>query len=323
MRNNNIAIVFIVLLVLVAVTGVAIGQNQPVQDKPANPAPSTPVSPTPSASVPVVPQAVTPTPATPITPTPSAQPKVEIPEETPLPKDGITEKEISDLITKLFSDDLMVTNEARDELKEVGRPAVESLIKALANSKPEGRYRICEILGEIRDSRSVEILTKLLTDKDEHTASVASAAARALRNCADLSVIPYLMNVVTSTDINLRYEAIKTLGVLRAYQALPIIRLAITDTAKTSLGYYVNTAAVQAIGRLKDARSVKQLIPLLKSSDVDASDEPFVKYVIKSLEQITDYQTGSFSRSDDKKKDAVIKKWEEWWKKNKNNKDYE
>ncbi|MEK7309232.1 MAG: HEAT repeat domain-containing protein [Planctomycetota bacterium] len=324
--KKNVIIWSLALLFVVSI-GVVIAQNQPANPAPPTPAPVTPPvapqAPTPPAPVPVAPQATTPTPPAPVTPTPPALPKVETSDEKPLPPDGISEKEITDLITKLGQDDPMVTNEARDELKEIGKPAAALLVKALANSKPDARYLICEILGEIRDGSSVETLVKLLSDMDEHTASVASAAARALRNCADLAVVPHLMKAITSTDIDLRYEAVKTLGVLRAYQALPAIRRMITDTVKNSMGYYVKAAAVQAIGRLKDAKSVRQLIALLDSSDIDASDEPFVKYVIKALEQITNYQAGGFSRSDDKKKDAVVKKWKEWWEKNKNNKDFE
>ena len=329
--RKNIIIWAMVLLFVVSI-GVVIVQAQPAPVAPAAPNPTPP----PVAPVPPTP-AVTPTPSAPVTPTPPAPPKVvipptppipapkvETPEENPLPKDGITEKEIADLIAKLASDEQMVKNETRDELKEIGKPAVMLLIKALEKSNPDTRYMICEILGEIRDERSVETLIKLLSDMDEHTSSVASAAARALRNCADLSAVPHLMKAVASMDIELRYEAIKTLGVLRAYQALPVIRRMITDTDKTSLGYYTKAAAIQSLGKLKDARSVRQLIPLLKSADIEpATDEPIVRYVIKALEQITNYQAGSFSRSDDKKRDAVVKKWEEWWEKNKNNKDYE
>jgi hypothetical protein len=324
MRKNviiwSLVLLFVVSVGLVFVLSEAnvIAQNQPANPTPA---PVAPIPPTP----PVAPPApVTPTPPAPVTPTPPAPIKVEMPEEKPLPKDGITEKEITNLIAKLSSDEPLVINETRDELKEIGKPAVMLLIKALEKSNPGVRYLICEILGEIRDERSVETLIKLLGDMDEHTASVASAAARALRNCADLSVVPHLMKAITSMDIELRYEAIKTLGTLRAYQSLPVIRQMITDTAKTSLGYYAKVAAVQSLGKLKDARSVRQLMTLLKSSDIEpATDEPVVKYVIKALEQITGYQAGSFSRSDDKKRDAVVKKWEEWWEKNKNNKDYE
>ena len=326
MRKKTI-IWSLVLLSVVAVGLVLALSGANVMAQPVNPTPPAPPTPTPVASqlTPPAPAPITPTPPAPapVTPTPPAPPKVETSDEKPLPPNGISEKEIIDLIAKLASDNPLITNETRDELKEIGKPAVPLLIAALEKAKPDVRYLICEILGEIRDERSVETLVKLLGDMDEHTASVASAAARALRNCADLAVVPHLMKAVTSMDIDLRYEAVKTLGVLRAYQALPVIRKMITDTAKTSLGYYTKVAAVQALGKLKDARSVRQLIPLLKSNDIDASDEPLVKYVIKALEQITNYQAGSFSRSDDKKRDSVVKKWEEWWGKNQNNKDYE
>lgn len=285
---------------------------------PVSPTPPAPVSPTPPAPV-LAPQPVTPTPPVPVTPTLSAPPQTE----TPGIQDGITQKEIGDLISQLSANDPMLIKDVRDELKEIGRPAVSLLVKALGTSKPEVRYLLCEILGEIRDSGSVGALVGLLDDRDEHTASVASAAARALRNCADLSVIPHLIKAVTSTDIDLRYESVKTLGLLRAYQALPVIRKVITDTSKTSLGYQVRTAAIQALGRLRDNSSVKNLIPMLKSNNSDSSGDPLVRHVISALEQITGYQAGSFSRSDAKKKEATLEKWEEWWEKNRNNKDYE
>jgi hypothetical protein len=271
-----------------------------------------PISPTP-------PSVISPTQETPITPTTIEKP---LPETKILREDGITEKEIADLISKLSTDDPFVLDDTRNELIEIGKPAVLLLHKTLETAKPDIRYLICEILGKIRDERSIEILIKLLQDKEEEMvgASVASAAARSLRYFADISVIPYLMQVTTSTDITLRYESVKTLGVLRGYQATSIIRQLITDTAKTSLGYYVNASAVEALGKLKDTQSVKDLISLLKNSDIEeATDKPFVKYVITSLEQITNFHAGTFSRLDDKKKGEVIKKWEEWWEKNKKN----
>ena len=321
MRKN---IILLSALLMVLSCGFVFGEDKKTDTSgPAvSPSPIAPVSPTTPASNVTQP---TPTPRTvsplgePVTPTVPVTPTIQV---KPLPKDGITEKEISDLINKLSYDDPLVMNEARDEIIEIGSPAVPVLIRTLEKAKPDIRYLICEILGEIRDSRSLEVLLKLLQDKDEHTASIASAAARGLRKFADTSVIPDLMKVITSTDIELRYECIKTLGTLRAYQSLPLIRQMITDTVKTSLGYQMNFAVVQTLGKLKDSSSVKYLINLIRNTDIEpATDESFVKCVIKSLEQITNYQAGSFSRTDDKKKELVIKKWEEWWEKNK--KDYE
>ena len=318
----------------------AITQQTPITPSSViTPTPSTaPISPTPTAptitqQTPITPSSViTPTTSTaPISPTPTTPtitrqtpitPTSSTNNEKLLPKDGITEKEISDLINKLSQDDGLVMNEARDELIEIGKPVIPLLHKTLEKSKPDIRYLICEILGEIRDERSIEVLVKLLQDKEEYTASIASVAARSLKNFANASVIPQLMQVITSTDIELRYESIRTLGTLRAYQALPLIRQMITDTAKTFLDYYVKAAAVQAVGKLKDTYSVKQLILLLRDTDIEpATHKPFVEYIIKSLEQITNFQTGSLSKNDDKGKEQVIRKWEEWWEKNK--KDYD
>lgn len=306
--------IVLVILLIAGYSGLVLGEDIKSSDTRTGP-----ISPAPPA--PAVTQPTREPSPLPITPTPSTVEKIKVPEEKSQSKDGITEKEISDLINNLSLDDL-VMNEARDELIEIGKPAIPLLLKTLEKSKPDVRYLICEMLGKIRDERSIEVLVKLLQDKEDYTSSIASAAARSLRNFADTSVIPHLISAITSTDIELRYESIKTLSALRAYQSLPSIRQLITDTAKTFLGYQVNTAVVQAIGKLKDTVSVKQLINLLKNTDIDpATDEPFVKYVIKSLEQITNYQAGSFPKSDEKKREQVIKKWEEWWEKNK--KDYE
>jgi len=234
---------------------------------------------------------------------------------------GITEQEISSLIAKLSNDDPIVSSDTKNELIEIGKPAVLQLLDILEKTKPNTRHLICKILGSIRDDRAIPALVKLLENKEESLTSIASVAADNLKYFSDNSIIPYLMRVVTSTDINLRYESIKTLGVMRANQALPLIREYITDTSKTSLGYLVQTASIEAIGRMKDTQSISQLIALLKNTDIEpANEESVAKYVIKALERITNHQEGVFTRMDEKKKkQQVIKKWEDWWEKNKNN----
>lgn len=293
----------LILLLLLGYGNLALGQNVKNDAKSDKP-----ISPTPTVTQP----AGEATPA--ITPTPTAKTGI---------KDGVTEQEIDDLINGLSTDNQMDIIDARNELIEIGKPAVPALLAALDKSKYETKFLICEILGGIRDERAVQPLVKLLQEKDEHAASIASAAARSLRSFADNSVIPFLMKTVTSADVALRYESIKSLGILRAQQAIPLIRDYITDTNKTPLGYLVEAAAVEALGRLKDRSAAQRLIALLRNHDVEqASDEPLAGYAIKALERITNYQGMTFSRiDDDKKKEQVIKGWEDWWEKNR--KDYE
>lgn len=258
---------------------------------------------------------------------PAAETPTEKPKEIPLPPKPafepavILEKQVLALIESLTNNDPLITEESRRELLEIGRPAVPFLLKALENAKPDLKYLIIEIISDLRDERATNLLIKFLSNKEDYTASVASVAARALGRIGNAIAIPPLMKVITSTDVELRYESIRALGLLRANDALPLIREAVSDTAQTFMGYFVRTAAIQALGRLNDTASVKNLIPLLKNADIEpASEEPLVKYVIKSLEYITDFKTGNISsRTDSKKKEEVIKMWEDWWEKNKQN----
>ncbi|MBI4712606.1 MAG: hypothetical protein HY762_04805 [Planctomycetes bacterium] len=62
---------------------------------------------------------------------------------------------------------------------------------------------------------------------------------------------------------------------------------------------------------------------IIRNSDVEeATDMPIARYVVHALIQITDYQTELPSiklqnPDNTKKKEEIIKKWEEWWEQNK------
>jgi HEAT repeat protein len=184
--------------------------------------------------------------------------------------------EISLLINQLLNDDPELVDEARAEILEIGRPAVPLLIKALKSDKPALRYMVCEILAEIRDERALPHMINLLKDKKEYTASIASVAARALGRLGEPSVIPHLMEAASSPDIELRYEAINALGILRAQEAITLTLQVLTDTAQTFLGYQIRCAALQALGHLKNKTAVPEklrLIPRVRLSGVMRSNE--------------------------------------------------
>ncbi len=65
-------------------------------------------------------------------------------------------------------------------LREIGQPAVEPLIEALKHNNRNIRCNAARALGEIRDSRAKEALTKVLDDKDENVREAAKAALKRL-----------------------------------------------------------------------------------------------------------------------------------------------
>lgn len=244
-------------------------------------------------------------------------PEGEIVTPTALSKNPVL-NEIPLLIKQLLNDDPEIADEARTELLEIGPPAVLLLIEALQNDKPAMRYMVCEILAELRDTRTLPPLLNLLKDKTEYTASIASAAVRVLGRLGNPSVIRPLIETASSPDVDLRYESIRALGILRAQEAITLTMHALTDTAETFLGYQVRCVAIQALGRLKTKEAVPRLINLLDIKTTEPGTELAVaQYAIKALEKVTGHSEGSFLWRDEKQRDEIIWRWKDWWGKHK------
>lgn len=227
-------------------------------------------------------------------------------------------KEIISCINRLMDDNPFVHDEARNELLEIGKPAVEPLLEALSSEKTDLRFMACEILAELRDERAIPALLKLLKDHNELGSSVASVAARALGRLGNPQVIPALRACLPTMDIELRYEIIHALGTLRATDAIPQIIPLITDTARTRFDYSVRAAVITTLGKLKARDAVKELVKLLPDKDVETrTNTPIANYVIKSLEGITGVTQGPILTNDEKSKEELIKKWQDWWEKHK------
>ncbi|MBI4835285.1 MAG: HEAT repeat domain-containing protein [Planctomycetes bacterium] len=247
---------------------------------------------------------------TPVSPTNTSSDKPE--------KPTTLETETDTLIDQLLNDNPLVVEEARNELLEIGKRAVPALIMALENEKPRLRYMVCEILTEIRDERALPVFIKLLTDKEEIGNSIASLAAKGLGKLGDSTAITPLVSSLPTPDVELRYEVINALGILRAEQAIPLLLSAITDTAKTYSDYLVKCAAIEALGKLKSKDAVKRLINMLSDTETEpATDAPVLHYAIKALEKITDTSFGQILFNDKKKEKEIVKQWQDWWEKNK------
>jgi hypothetical protein len=247
---------------------------------------------------------------TPVSPTNTSSDKPKKPTNIETETDG--------LIDQLLNDNPLVVEEARNELLEIGKRAVPALITALENEKPKLRYMACEILTEIRDERALPVFIKLLADKEEIGNSIASLAAKGLGKLGDSSAITPLISTLPTPDIELRYEVINALGILRAEQVIPFLLSAITDTAKTYSDYLVKCVAIKALGQLKSKDAVKKLIAMLSDTEVEpASDTPVIHYAIKALEKITDASFGQILFNDKKKEKEIVKQWQDWWEKNK------
>jgi HEAT repeat protein len=205
--------------------------------------------------------------------------------------------------------------DAREELLEIGRPAIDAIVKAAKDKRPEMRHLTCELLGEIRDAKAVPILTEALADKDEFGTSIASAAARALGQIGDRSVIPALLKALDSPDRDLRYEATRALAILRADEAKAPVRKLLKDSGETAHHRLVRCAAAEALGRLRDRDAVEDIAGLLGDDAQERQTERKVKvYAALALERIVGQSKGNL-RGGEKDREEAVKAWSEWWKK--------
>ncbi|MFQ5794346.1 MAG: HEAT repeat domain-containing protein [Candidatus Bipolaricaulia bacterium] len=85
---------------------------------------------------------------------------------------------IDELIEALRDEDKRMREQAARALIEIGSDATPDLIKTLRDENWRVRHNATWVLGEIRDSRAVPALTKMLEDKEP---SVRRAADKALK----------------------------------------------------------------------------------------------------------------------------------------------
>lgn len=225
------------------------------------------------------------------------------------------DKETAALLEKAVSDNPFVSLPAYDEIVEVGRPCVPALRAALKDDKPQKRFFAAELLGKIHDPAAVPDLVPLLDDlKEERTGEpVAAAAARALGRLADASVGDALIAHLDSTDINVRYECARAVGLLRVAKAeaklLEILKK--NEVAESFTGGLMPAAACESLGRLRSEVALTEVIGMLDKMALEPrSGWTLDQFAIGALERIAGESKGVAQGVE---KEATVKAWKEWW----------
>jgi hypothetical protein len=114
--------------------------------------------------------------------------------------------------------------------------------------------------------------------------------------------------------MEVQLEAVRALGNLRAVEAAPDIRKFLAgETKPTAYEHYLPCAAVEALGKMKDKASVKDIAKWITSSSREpGTDTSFSTYAIRALESITGESLGSLTLSDDDRA-KTEKAWTDWW----------
>ena len=238
------------------------------------------------------------------------------PPAPPVPStpDEIVRADIPMLIGRLTDKDPFVVDEARWDLLGIGRPGVLELVKRLSDNNPDQQFKICEILGELRDPVAVQPLLEQLKNRSAKgsASTVATAAAMALGKLADRSAAPALMDALDSGDSDLKYSAAVALGNLRAVEAVPKLKEALKDKATTFYQLFVRAAAADALGKLRATGCEKELSALFDEIETEPSTEqPVGYYAARALERITGQTQGSLTESSNVRAESLAK-WKKW-----------
>jgi general secretion pathway protein G len=237
-----------------------------------------------------------------------------------LSREEIIQQDIKSALERLGSEWATQTDQARQELLEFGKKSVPVLIEALGNYKASVRFNACEMLGELREQGAIYAISRLLDDPDEYGISIAACAARSLGKIGDESAIPILMKSLESEkaklDVELRYEAINALGVLRAVEGKDLVKKFLDDKATTYITKrMVMFAAVDTLGKLRANEYVNDIARLLddKTTKEEWSGDTAELRSAKILERLTGQNFGLLLDADDEKTKETLKKWHEWW----------
>lgn len=173
--------------------------------------------------------------------------------------EGITalggERVIAGLLEALNApDNAGARNSAIEALIQLGAPAVEPLLAALATPDPDVRKFIVDILGDVKDARAAPVLIDRLGDEDEN---VRVAAAEALGKLRDRRAVDALLACLARYDQGwLDYAAAEALGAIGDERALEPLLAAL---GRSSL----REPVLEALGRIGNAHAIGPLVASL------------------------------------------------------------
>ncbi len=189
---------------------------------------------------------------------------------------------VQELLVVLQKSDPGLTLDAIVILGRIGdKQAVPSLIACLDHVSNLLRAHVTEALALIGDSRAVPQMLRALTDP---IVAVRVNAAAGLVRMADPRTLVSLMNALQDEDADVRRYAAVAVGELGDSKIVPDL-MAIVEGWEQLVGLDPDflQAIVEALGKLKDARAVPVLIPLLR-----VAHEGVLLKTVLALKQLRD-----------------------------------
>jgi HEAT repeat protein/beta-lactamase regulating signal transducer with metallopeptidase domain len=155
--------------------------------------------------------------------------------------------------------------EAAGALEEIGKQAVEPLLKALNDTDPTVRMRVVHILGELGDARAFGPILARLSDED---AGVRQAAAWAMGENHYREAIDPLRKSLSDESPGVREMAIWALMEMEDIGSTPAFAKALKEDENVE----VRRNAAYALGESKQQDTVDALIAALKDPDSEVRE---------------------------------------------------
>jgi HEAT repeat protein len=147
--------------------------------------------------------------------------------------------------------------QAAGAIARIGKPAVPQLLLALKERDAATRARALWALGQLRDLRGLRPTIAALKDASPQ---VRQQAAQVLGRFGDLRAVPALLVAAGDSEPGVRYASITTLTYLEDMRAVPVLIGVLAKEEESEL----RAAAIYALGRLWDPRSVEPLTAALR-----------------------------------------------------------
>lgn len=199
-----------------------------------------------------------------------------------IPKTRVAEN----LVPLLGDKDSDIRKDTTEALKKIGKASVEPLIKGLKSDDIKIRTIATMILGDIKDTISVEPLVETLKYKSQ-APSIESyilrlEAAKALGKIRDARAVEPLVASLNDENFNVRNSSAEALTAIGEKSVEPLIKVLNDD----KLGSQILTAKI--LGDIKDPRAVEPLIQSLLLAAADNRSWNFRFEATRALGKIKD-----------------------------------
>jgi len=172
-------------------------------------------------------------------------------------KDYQVSEYIDGLIKLLYiEDNAGARNSAIEALIRLGRKATVYLIEAFKTPNKDVRKFIIDVLGELMDNRSLDLMLDAIRDEDEN---VRATAVEHLGKVGEPSVVDALIDILENGDLWSAYPAADALGRIGNKKAVPHLLRALKRKP-------LREPVLKALGSLADASTIDNVISFLQDS---------------------------------------------------------